>query len=271
MKVFEFVPEGIQDCRVTAWLHGHEEFLEMSASTYQRPAMIVCPGGGYGMVSQREAEPVAKHYFAAGYNTFILWYSVGEMAKDFLPLRQLASTIAHVRNHAEEWYTIKDKIAVSGFSAGGHLACSLGTLFNEERFLKAFGRDDDIRPNAMVLSYPVITADEFAHQGSICNVSGSEVGTEDYKWFGLNEHVDAQTPPTFLWHTAEDTCVPVENSLKMATALSAAKVPFEMHILPEGQHGISVCNREVNTPFSYNSRWVEWSIKWLNKVFEFEV
>ena len=193
------------------------------------------------------------------------------MAKDFLPLRQLASTIAHVRNHAEEWYTIKDKIAVSGFSAGGHLACSLGTLFNEERFLKAFGRDDDIRPNAMVLSYPVITADEFAHKGSIRNVSGSEVGTEDYKWFGLNEHVDAQTPPTFLWHTAEDTCVPVENSLKMATALSAAKVPFEMHILPEGQHGISVCNREVNTPFSYNSRWVEWSIKWLNKVFEFEV
>ena len=83
--------------------------------------------------------------------------------------------------------------------------------------------------------------------------------------------MDAQTPHTFLWHTAEDTCVPVENSLKMATALSAAKVTFEMHILPEGQHGISVCNREVNTPFSYNSRWVEWSIKWLNKVFEFEV
>jgi len=66
MKVFEFVPEGIQDCRVTAWLHGNEEFLEMSAYTYQRPAMIVCPGGGYGLVSQREAEPVEKHFFGAG-------------------------------------------------------------------------------------------------------------------------------------------------------------------------------------------------------------
>lgn len=271
MKVFEFIPEGIQDCKVTAWLHGNEEFTEMAAFTYERPAMIICPGGGYNMVSQREAEPVAKYYFAAGYNTFILWYSVKEMAKDFLPLRQLASTIAHVRKYAEEWHTVKDKIAVSGFSAGGHLACSLGTLFNEERFLKAFGRDDDICPNAMVLSYPVITADEFAHTGSISNVSGCEIGTEDYKWFGLDNHVDEQTPPTFLWHTAEDSCVPVENSLKMAAALSAAKVPFELHVFPEGYHGMSVCNKEVNSSKEYNRRWIEWSIKWLNKLFEFEV
>ena len=271
MKVFEFVPEGIQDCRVTAWLHGNEEFPEMAAYTYDRPAMIICPGGGYSFVSQREAEPVAKHYFAAGYNTFILWYSIGEKAKDFLPLRQLASTIAHVRKYADEWHTIKDKIAVSGFSAGGHLACSLGTLFNEERFLKAFGRDDDIRPNAMVLIYPVIMANEYAHTGSIRNVSGSEIGTEEYKWFSLDNHVDEMTPPTFLWHTADDAVVPVENSLKMAAALSAVKVPFELHVLPNGYHGMTVCNREVNSPCEYNARWIEWSIKWLNKVLDFEV
>ncbi len=271
MKVFEFVPEGTQDCKVTAWLHGNEAFSEMDAYTYQRPAMIVCPGGGYTFKSAREAEPVAKQYFAAGYNTFILWYSVGEEAKDFKPLCQLASTIVHVRKYAEEWWTLQDKIAVIGFSAGGHLACSLGTLFNEERFLKVFGRDEDIRPNAMVLSYPVITADEFAHTGSICHVSGAEIGTEDYKWFGLNNHVDEMTPPTFLWHTAEDSCVPVENSLEMAAALSAAKVPFELHVFPEGPHGMSVCNKEVNSLCPYNARWVDMSIQWLKKVFEFEV
>lgn len=270
MKCFEFIPEGIQDCKVTAWLHGDEEFAEMAPYRFPRPVMIICPGGGYEMVSQREAEPVAKPYFAAGYHTFILWYSVGEMAKDFYPLRQLASTIAHIRKHAEEWNVAADKIAVSGFSAGGHLACSLGTLFNEEPFLKAFGRDDDIQPNAMVLSYPVITADEFAHASSIQNVSGAEVGTDEYEWFGLDKRVDAQTPPTFLWHTADDGVVPVENSLRMAMALSAAKIPFELHVLPEGPHGMSVCNMEVGSLCAYNARWVEWSIKWLNKVFDFE-
>ncbi len=269
MKVFEFIPEGVQDCIVTAWLHGTEGFPEMTSYAQKRPSIIICPGGGYGRVSEREAEPVAKCYFAAGYHTFILRYAVGEMAKDFRPLCQLASTIAQVRKCADEWYIAEDKIAVIGFSAGGHLACSLGTLFNEERFLNVFGRDDDIRPNAMILSYPVITSDEFAHTGSIRNVSGSEIGSDAYKWFGLDKHVDAQTPPTFLWHTAEDNCVPVENSLKMAAALSAAKIPFEMHIFPEGPHGTSVCNKEVNALYPYNARWVDWSIQWLNQLFEF--
>lgn len=267
MRVFEFVPEGVSEGKVVAWLHGNESDVELKRRV--RPAMIVCPGGGYGMVSEREAEPVAECYFAAGYQTFILTYSVQEKAKDFQPLCQLASTIAQIRKQANEWDVLSDKIAVSGFSAGGHLACSLGTLFNEEKFLKVFGREDDIRPNAMVLSYPVITADEFAHKGSIRGVSGSEVGSEEYKWFGLDGHVDEQTPPTFLWHTAEDACVPVENSLKMATALSAVKVPYELHILPKGYHGMSVCTEDVNSKDEYNGRWAEWSIQWLNKTFGF--
>ena len=271
MNFFEFIPEGIKDGTVTAWLHSTESFSEMQSYAYKRPAIIICPGGGYEMNSEREAEPVAKRYFAAGFNTFILRYAVKEKAKDFYPLCQLASAIAHVRKYADEWYIAKDKIAVIGFSAGGHLACSLGTLFNEERFLNVFGRQDDIRPNAMILSYPVITADEFAHKGSISRVSGAEIGSDEYKWFGLDKHVDAQTPPTFLWHTAEDKSVPVENSLKIAAALSAASVPFELHIFPKGGHGSSVCNMEVNSPNPYNGRWVEWSIKWLNELFEFVV
>lgn len=260
MKVFEFTPKGVANCNVVAWIHNNDQ-------KRKRPAIIICPGGAYEGVSEREAEPVAKPYFAAGYDTFILDYAVKELAKDFYPLCQLAATMAHVRAHAEEWCIEKEKIAVCGFSAGGHLAASLGTLFNEDAFLKTFRREDEIRPNAMILCYPVITADEFAHVDSICNVSGSKEGSKKYQWFGLDRHVDESTPPAFLWHTAEDGLVPVENSLKMAEALSKAKVPFELHIFPHGEHGMSVCTEEVDTPCKYNARWVSLSITWLNKLF----
>lgn len=268
MRIFEFIPEGVSDCRVSAWLHTDGESREMADR--KKPAMIICPGGGYAGVSDREAEPVAKVYFAAGYHTFILRYSVLEQAKDFKPLTQLACTMAHIRENADAWRVDGDRVAVCGFSAGGHLAGSLGTLFNEPAFLEHFGKDAHIRPDAMVLGYPVITSDEYAHVGSIYQVSGAKPGEDAYRWFGLDGHVDAQTPPTFLWHTAQDQLVPVENSLKMAAALSAAKVPFELHILPEGAHGMSVCNETVGSKCEYNARWTDWSIRWLNRIFGFE-
>lgn len=268
MRIFDFIPEGAADCRVAAWLHMDSTKKEFAPR--KQPAIIICPGGGYGGVSDREAEPVAKVYFAAGYHTFILRYSVLEQAKDFKPLIQLACTMEHVRKNAAAWNVDADRVAVCGFSAGGHLAASLGTLFNEPVFLERFGRKVHVRPDAMVLGYPVITSDEFAHVHSLSRVSGAEPGEEAYRWFGLDGHVDAQTPPTFLWHTAQDQLVPVENSLKMATALSAAKVSFELHILPEGVHGMSVCNEAVGTRCEYNARWVNWSIRWLNRVFGFE-
>ena len=165
-----------------------------------------------------------------------------------------------------------EKIAVCGFSAGGHLAASLGTLYKEEAFLKVFGRAENIRPDAMILGYPVITGDEFTHVESIENVSGAKAGSAEYSWFGLDQHVDWQTPPAFLWHTAADQAVPVENSLRLSRALAMANVPFELHIFPEGVHGMSVCTEEVgeSTELSrYNGRWVEWSIQWLNRTFSF--
>ena len=266
MNTFDFVPEGTYDCNVTAWLHTNNETENLQ--NFLNPAIIICPGGGYGHVSNREAEPIAAPYYAAGYNVFILRYSVGDDAKDFKPLLQLASTIAHIRTHSEEWYTDPEKIAVCGFSAGGHLACSLGTLYNDEKFLAVFNREDNIRPNAMILIYPVITADEYAHQSSIENVSGCPVGSEGYQWFGLDKHVDSTTPPTFLFHTAEDTCVPVENSLLFMAALSRENIEFESHILPKGAHGGSAFTKEVGTENPYNARWMGWSMEWLRRVLE---
>ena len=264
MKVFRFVPEGISECSVTAWIH---TYPGIGTEPIKHPAIIICPGGGYTRVSTREAEPVAKPYFAAGYNTFILDYAVDEKAKDFYPLCQLAFLMAYIRKNANDLNTLQNQIAVCGFSAGGHLAASFGTIYKEPKFLEKFDRTDHIRPDAMILGYPVITSDEFAHTGSIQRVSGAEVGSEEYMWFGLDGHVDEQTPPAFLWHTATDKSVPVENSLKMCLALSKAKVPFEYHVFPSGGHGMSVCTEEVGRPSSYNGRWVEWSIKWLNQVF----
>lgn len=101
---------------------------------------------------------------------------------------------------------------------------------------------------------------------SLENVSGAKEGSEQYRCFSLDQHVDKNTPPTFLWHTAEDSGVPVENSLKMAAALSAAKVPFELHVFPKGEHGMSVCTEEVGSASEHNARWVEWCIKWLQSL-----
>ena len=130
MKVFEYIPEGIKDCKVRVWLHSYEG---NEIAKRIRPAVAICPGGAYRMVSEREAEPVAKVFFAAGYHTFILNYSVLEKAKDFQPLCQLAAAIADIRKNAEEWSVDCEKIAVCGFSAGGHLAASLGTLFKRNK------------------------------------------------------------------------------------------------------------------------------------------
>ena len=265
MHFCTFTPDHREGCSVRAWTHSTNGSDQMVQLLY--PAVVICPGGGYEMIADIEADPVAEQFFAAGFNVFILTYSIGEAAKNFAPLIQLASTIAHIRHHSEEYCTEPHRIAVCGFSAGGHLAASSGTLFNEPRFLEKYSGSKDIRPDAMILSYPVITSDEFAHVGSIEKVSADKCGGDTFNWFGLDQHVDAQTPPTFLWHTANDQIVPVENSLKMAMALSATGVPFEMHIFPFGEHGFSVCTKTVGRVSKHNAQWVDLCINWLRMTF----
>jgi len=266
MEMLKFKPLPETEAVVTAYLHDH--ITEMDVYRKYYPAILICPGGGYEMVSMREADPAALRYFAAGYQVFTLRYSVGDDAKNFTPLRELAETVANIREKAEQYRVDAAHIAVCGFSAGGHLAASLGTLWNHEAFLQRYNRrDQKHRPNALILCYPVILAGDKAHQGSIDRVSVTDEGDLPQEFFSLEQQVSKDTPSSFLWATAEDDCVPAENSIAFISALQREKIPYEAHIFPFGGHGLSVCTEEVGTDDAYNARWMDMSIGWLDHIF----
>lgn len=237
----------------------------------KRPGLLVCPGGGYGMTSDREAEPVMAKFLAEGYVVAIVRYSVAPAVHP-QPLFDLSRAMWILRENAEELQLDGDRIGAIGFSAGGHAAASLGTLWDEDYICEGLNMPRGInKPNALILSYAVITSGEKAHRGSFDNLLGElKDDPAALEHVSLEKQVSGKTPPSFLWHTAADDCVPVENSLLFASALVANKIPVEMHIYPEGWHGLSVCSEEVNTPFRYNDTWVPLAIKWLNKLFGHE-
>lgn len=270
MELVKFTPIPGYDGEVTGYLHTPITEMEVHRTRY--PVVVLCPGGAYAMCSQREEDPVALRFFARGYQVFTLIYSVGEKAKGFAPLKELSETFRIIRENAERYHADPDKIAVCGFSAGGHLAGSLGTMWNDPELLKVYdNHGGQNKPNAMILCYPVITADEFAHVQSIENVSGCKQGTPGYQYFSLDKHVSQDTCPAFLWHTMEDDCVPVENSLKMLSALRNAGVPAEAHFFPHGGHGMSVCTQETGSRHDYNARWMDLALDWLDDTFGYQL
>ncbi|MCL2158915.1 MAG: alpha/beta hydrolase [Oscillospiraceae bacterium] len=237
---------------------------------FPKKAVLVLPGGGYFITSDREAEPVAKAFFAAGMNAFVLRYSVKKEAANFAPLLDAATAIKHIRDNAERYNIDKDKLVVCGFSAGGHLAACTGTMWKLELLSEKLGCENSyLRPNGMILGYPVISSGAKGHSGSMATLVGKENATQaELDKFSVDKQVDADTCPAFVWHTAEDP-LPVENSLYMCEALSEHKIPFELHIFPYGAHGLSLATAEVapkdNMVLPYVGRWVEMAIKWINE------
>lgn len=212
----------------------------------RRTAVIVVPGGGYWNCSDREQEPVAMRFLGMGCHAFILNYSVAPHRFP-VSLRELALSVATVREHAGEWHVDPDRILVCGFSAGGHLTCSLGTFWNRPLSYEAIGKTpEEIRPNGLILSYPVITSGEYRHQGSVNQLLGEDPGEDLLELFSLEKQVTADMPPVFLWHTLTDENVPVENSLLLANALRRADVNFEFHLYPSGGHGLSLATAETS-------------------------
>lgn len=243
----------------------------------KRKALLVIPGGGYGIVSEREAEPIARKFYAEGYNAFILHYSVTpEKITDKKtglpkPLLEASKAMALIRRNAEKYNIIPDKIAVIGFSAGGHLAATLATMWHLDFVAENAGIEyGENKPDAAILSYPVITSDASEwHEGSFRNLlSGSSDFEADKELYSAEKQVSEKTCPCFIWHTAADNSVPVANSLYMASALSKAKIPFELHVYPLGCHGLSTAEADVlrgnqSRDEKYVSAWVKNAVKWL--------
>lgn len=243
---------------------------EMNRQDWKRPCLLICPGGGYGMCSQRESEVIGLHFLPEGFNVFVLTYSV---APNRFPtqIREVAAAMELIYANAQEWNCDTEKIAIMGFSAGGHLAAHYSTMFDCKEVREVFPESKSV--NASVLCYPVISGDfSFTHQGSILNLLGREPenkAEEDY--FSCERNVKSSTPPAFIWHTAEDGCVPVKNSLVYASALAEHNVPVELHIYPFGGHGLSTCDKHtidnMTNIIAYDSAWLDSVKKWFRLIF----
>lgn len=236
---------------------------------FDRPAVVVCPGGGYSMCSPREADPIALQYASKGYNTFVLYYTVGKNAAFPKPLVDLSKAMKIIRENAEEWGVIKNKIAVLGFSAGGHLTASLGVHWNlPEVTDKSDCKNKENQPNALILCYPVITTRSWMAP-HLQRLGAGRDPNEAEKLLDTSLNVGSHTPPTFLVHTFMDSAVSVEESMDFARALDNNNIPFELHIFPEGYHGLATGD-EQTCPKAFPSfnKWIELSVLWLKETFD---
>lgn len=239
----------VGDNTATLTAYVQEPSPEMSTAAL-RPAVLVLPGGGYFVTSDREAEPVALAYLAHGFNAFVLRYAVGETSPFEQSFADARAALQWIRDNAAELHVDPERVAAVGFSAGGHLAASLATAAAD-------------KPNALVTGYPV-TLEEF----------GPPVGKE---LIDIPSHVTADTPPTFLFSTCDDTVVPIRNSIAFLAALAEHRVPFETHIYLLGPHGLSLAtNATAGGPAELAEAsvrpWLADSVRFLQTVFgDFDV
>lgn len=217
----------------------------------RRPALIICPGGGYAKLSDREGEPVALRFLGLGYAAFLLRYHTAPQARYPIPQRQLLAAIDHVRSHAEEYHVDPSAVIPMGFSAGGHLAGCAALLWNRPEIVRPMEKKAAYRPDGAVLCYPVVSAGAHGHRDSFRNLLGDRYEKKAPS-LSLENQVKKGAPPFFLWHTADDTTVPMENTRLLETALRDRGAAVETHIFPHGVHGQSLADP---TAFSPDRRW----------------
>jgi len=269
----------------------------------KRPAIIICPGGGYFNCSDREAEPVAIRFASMGYHTFVLRYSTYCEGSGIFPdimngielnknsqypnaMREIGKTMLILREHAQEWLVDTDRIAVCGFSAGAHNAAMYATNWHEDIINEYFQEEKKkFCPAAVILGYTLsdyvymkeaiekyIPMDKAFFNASIKAYLGTENPCEEIlDKVSPARHVTEYTPPTFLWATAQDNLVPVQHSLRMSYALAEKKIPFEMHIFEEGPHGLSLSTQasaqSKSQIYKDAAKWTELAGCWLEKRF----
>lgn len=257
-------PEGAKgylDC----YIHEQEEDL---GACRLRPAMIAIPGGGYQVNCPREGEIVAMQFFAEDYQGFRLHYSTAPVRFPHA-LCEAVMAVAYIRENAACLGVNENEIAAVGFSAGGHLCGSLGTMFACPETAILGERAALGRPDAVLLGYPVI----YDHPGSFKNLCGEDEALKSR--LGLHRQVTEQSAPAFIFHTVADRIVPVKNSLAMAAAYADKGVPFSLHIFEKGAHGLCLAKAASDTvdelpyvepPFSEDfALWVPMAAKWLKE------
>ena len=236
-----------------------------------RPVILICPGGSYRMTSDREADAVAVRFMSMGYHTAVLRYSTAP-AEYPTALHQLAKAVALLRERSEEWHIDKDKIILMGFSAGGHLTACLGAFWNTEELREGTHLTSEaIRPNGLILCYPVITSGKYAHEDSFRTLLGTRY-EELREHLSIEKQITADFPRTFIWHTFEDSTVVAENSLLFVMSMRAHGIPVEYHLFPDGLHGIGLGTELTANP---NGRgivpdcqpWSALAEAWLNREF----
>ena len=229
---------------------------ENGAYKAKRPAMLVFPGGGYEFCSYREADPVALRFFALGYEVFTLFYSCRDDIAISEPEAEGAEALGYIRSLES---VDPDRVCGIGFSAGAH---ALGTVACHGR---RYG--SNVNFNAIVMSYPVVTSGEYAHRGSINNVTLG--GTSKNAYFSLETQIPTDFPPCFIWSTTDDRTVPIENSLMLYNAVRAKGVKVDLHIYSNGIHGLSIANNETGFPNRRVSGWFDDAEAFLEEALDF--
>ncbi len=222
-----------------------------------RPAVLVLPGGGYARQADHEAEPVAAWLASLGIHAYVLRYRVAPHRHP-APLEDAKAALLQIRDGAHGLDVDRGRVGVLGFSAGGHLAATLSTaVATGDAALDVQGAVPDLS----VLCYPVISCTEQVHQGSVDNLLGLAPSQELLREMSADLHVTAKTPPAFVWHTADDAAVPVQHSLSYAGSLMRAGVPAELHVFPQGRHGLGLAPEDPGP-----AQWTGLCAGWLHRM-----
>jgi len=265
---------------------------EFSRKGIKRPAVVICPGGGYTMVSKNEGEPVAIFFNRHGYHAFVVEYSVKINNPFPMALRDLATAMSIVNAHKEEWLICED-ISVIGFSAGGNLALSLAIYADQPIITSDIGLTyHQIKPARVILGYPAVTLHpkheggvlppeiaELMEQGLMPDFRGpgireillgySNISKEDAESLNLLKHLHSNLPPVFLWGSYEDSIIPATDLTGLATSLYELGVPCELHMFGKGSHGLSLCDTTVKSEEEIKglsmNYWTTLCLKWLEQ------
>lgn len=243
-------------------------YIQERQENFTRKAILVIPGGGYEIVSKRESEPVAMAFAPYGYNAFVLNYSCKKYP---FPrhLIQASTAIKHIKENSEEYGIDPENVFVVGFSAGGHLAGSLATMWDNEEIYKELDMPKGFnKPKGAMLIYPVINE----HLGSFKNLLlKEEVTEEEIKNHSIAEFVNENSCPMFIFHTSNDSGVPVKNSIDIANKLAEKNINFELHVFPDAPHGGSLFN-EITAGGADKwikpryAKWVEMAVAWAEEI-----